>query len=135
LDDRSPVRIATAADCAQLADKWMHAVCEKIESFSPSTMPQTSDEFQTLARTEDMEQTMDAAYVWFMLRGDSSFCGYESVQIWVSMGMKTKDGKQACLDSMANVWQRGTMGITNGEGGPNLEIPLDVPFGPKPSMP
>jgi hypothetical protein len=136
LDDRPPVQIATAADCGQLSDRWMHALCAKIESFSPSAMPQTGDDLQMLSQADDVEQTMDAAYAWFMLRGDTAFCSYESVQIWVSLGTRTEDGKQACLSAMANVWKQGTMGITNGSGGPNLEIPLvDVPAGAQPSMP
>jgi hypothetical protein len=114
----------------------MHALCAKIESFSPSAMPQTGDDLHALSQAGDVEQTMDAAYAWFMLRGDTAFCRYESVQIWVSLGTHTEDGKEACLTAMTNVWKRRTMGITNGSGGPNLEIPLvDVPAGAQPSMP
>lgn len=126
LDNAASVQIASLSDCEQLSDRWLHGLCAKIESFSPAGMPSTGEDLQALSKTGDVEQTMDAAYAWFMLRGDTSFCSYESVQIWVSVGMHAKDGEQACLDAMANVRKQGIMGITNPRGGQNLEVQLDA---------
>ncbi len=126
LNDGTVLRIASLSDCDQLSDAWLRGLCSDIESFSPARMPSTGEDLQTLSRTGDVEQTMDAAYAWFMLRDDTSFCGYQSVQIWVSAGMQTKDGEQACLAAMANVRKQGVMGITNPSGGQDLEVLLDT---------
>ncbi len=126
LNDGTLLRIASLSDCEQFSDAWPRGLCGDIESFSASRMPSTGEDLQTLSRTGDVEQTMDAAYAWFMLRDDTSFCGYQSVQIWVSAGMQTKDGEQARLAAMANVRKQGVMGITNPSRDEDPEVLFDT---------
>jgi hypothetical protein len=80
------VTIDSPTACLALVNPWLEQWCTDTVSFAPSSLPATTPANLYGPAGQAYQATMNAAFLWAVLHGDSSICSNAAVAAYVAAG-------------------------------------------------